>query len=78
MFSFISINWKGEPLINYETVVNMISATTTRSGLKIKAQLDKNEYETGIKVSDREMKGLKIEYHQLHPKWNYTIFPQEG
>jgi len=78
MFSFISINWKGEPLINYETVVNMISATTTRSGLKIKAQLDKNEYETGIKVSDREMKGLKIEHHQLHPKWNYTIFPQEG
>lgn len=78
MFSFISMNWKGEPLINYETVVNMISTTTTKSGLKIKAQLDKNEYETGVKVSDREMKGLKIERHQLHPKWNYTIFPQEG
>ena len=78
MFSFISMNWKGEPLINYETVVNMISTTTTRSGLKIKAQLDKNKYETGIKVSDREMKGLKIEHHQLHPKWNYTISPRES
>jgi len=78
MFSFISMNWKGEPLINYETVVNMISTTTTRSGLKIKAQLDKNKYETGIKISDREMNGLKIQHHQLHPKWNYTIFPREG
>lgn len=78
MFSFISMNWKGEPLINYETVVNMIGATTTKSGLKIKAQLDRNKYETGVKVSDREMKELKIEHHQLHPDWNYTIFPRES
>jgi len=78
MFSFISMNWKGEPLINYETVVNMISATTTKSGLKIKAQLDRNKYETGIKVSDREMKELKIQHHQLHPESNYTIFPRES
>lgn len=78
MFSFISMNWKGEPLINYETVVNMISATTTKSGLKIKAQLDRNKYETGIKVSDREMKELKIQHYQLHPESNYTIFPRES
>ena len=78
MFSFISMNWKGEPLINYETVVNMIGATTTKSGLKIKAQLDRNKYETGIKISDREMKELKIQHHQLHPDWNYTIFPRES
>lgn len=77
MFSFISMNWKGEPLISYETIVNMIGATTTKSGLKIKARLDKNKYETGIKISDNEMKGLKIQYHRLHPKWNYTIFPRE-
>lgn len=77
MFSFISMNWKGEPLISYETVVNMIGATTTKSGLKIKARLDKNKYETGIKISDREMKELNIQRHQLHPKWNYTIFPRE-
>lgn len=78
MFSFISMNWKGEPLISYETIVNMIGATTTKSGLKIKARLDKNKYETGIKVSDREMKELKIQHHQLHPEWNYTIFPREN
>jgi len=76
MFSFISMNWKGEPLISYETVVNMISTTTTKSGLKIKAQLDRNKYETGIKISDKEMKELKIQYHQLYPRWNYTIFPR--
>lgn len=76
MFSFISINWKGEPLVNYEIVVNMISTTTTKSGLKIKARLDTNKYETGVEVSDREMKELKIQHHQLHPKWNYTIFPR--
>ena len=77
MFSFISMNWKGEPLISYETIVNMIGATTTKSGLKIKARLDRNKYETGIKISDSEMKELKIQYHRLHPKWNYTIFPRE-
>ncbi len=77
MFSFISMNWKGEPLVSYETVVNMISATTTKSGLKIKAQLDKNKYETGIKISDKEMKRLKIQPHQLYPQWNYTIFPRD-
>ena len=76
MFSFISMNWKGEPLISYETVVNMISSTTTRSGLKIKAQLDTNKYEIGIKISDREMNGLKIQHHRLYPQWNYTISPR--
>lgn len=76
MFSFISMNWKGEPLISYETVVNMISATTTKSGLKIKARLDRNKYETGVKISDQEMKELKIKSHRLYPQWNYTIFPR--
>ena len=78
MFSFISMNWKGEPLISYETVINMISATTTKSGLKIKAWLDKNKYKIGTKISDREMKELNIQGHQLHPKWNYTIFPRDN
>lgn len=77
MFSFISMNWKGEPLISYETIVNMIGATTTKSGLKIKARLDRNKYETGIKISDSEMKDIRIQHHRLHPEWNYTIFPRE-
>lgn len=75
MFSFISMNWKGEPLVSYETVVEMINATTTISGLKIKAQLDTNEYKVGKKVSDKEIEELNLEPHQLHPQWNYTISP---
>jgi transposase len=77
MFSFISMNWRGQPLINFETVVNMISATTTKSGLKIKAFLDKKCYKTGIKISDKQMKGLNLKFHNLHPQWNYTISPRE-
>ena len=77
MFSFISMNWRGQPLINFETVVNMISATTTKSGLRIKAFLDTKYYETGIKISDEEMKNLNIKFHNLHPQWNYTIIPRK-
>ena len=75
MFSFISMNWKGEPLVNYETVINMIRNTTTKSGLKIKAQLDTNEYQVGKKVTDEEIEELNLKPHQLHPQWNYTILP---
>lgn len=75
MFSFISMNWKGEPLVSYETVINMISNTTTKSGLKIKAQLDTNEYQIGKKVTDEEIEELNLKPHQLHPQWNYTILP---
>lgn len=73
MFSFISMNWKGEPLVSYETVVNLIGATKTRTGLKVKAQLDENEYEAGVKISDAEMSDLDLMYHKVHPRWNYTI-----
>ncbi|MBT9147925.1 MAG: hypothetical protein DDT32_01693 [Syntrophomonadaceae bacterium] len=76
MFSFISMNWRGQPLVSYETVVNMISATTTKSGLKIKAFLDRNDYKTGIKISDKQIKKLNIKQHKLHPQWNYTIIPR--
>lgn len=76
MFSFISMNWKGQPLINFETVVNMISATKTKSGLKIKAFLDRKDYKTGIKISDKQMKNLNLKFHDLHPQWNYTIIPR--
>ena len=76
MFSFISMNWRGRPLINFETVVNMISATTTKSGLKIKAFLDRNDYKTGVKISDKQMGKLNLKFHNLHPQWNYTIIPR--
>src|SRR5438034_7887799 len=72
MFSFISMNWKGEPLVSFETVVNLISATTTRRGLRVKAVLDKRWYETGVKISDEQMKDLNIRPHNQNPEWNYS------
>jgi hypothetical protein len=73
LFSFISMHWKGQPLLSYETIVALIGGTSTRSGLKVKAVLDTSEYRTGIKVSASEMKGLKLKAHAPHPEWNYTI-----
>ena len=75
MFSFISLNWRGQPLVSYETVVNLISATRTRAGLRVKAILDPHTYEAGIKISDEEMETIRLERHTLHPDWNYTIKP---
>lgn len=77
MFSYISMNWRGRPLIDFETVVNMISSTTTKSGLKIKAFLDTNNYETGNKISDEQMEALNLKFHEINPQWNYTIIPRE-
>lgn len=76
LFSFISLTWKGQPLVNYETVVNLIGATTTRSGLRVKAVLDSNEYETGVKITKSQMESLRIRPHKTHPAWNYTLQPR--
>jgi hypothetical protein len=75
LFSFISMNWRGKPLVSYETVVNLIGSTRTRSGLKVKALLDKRDYETGRQVSDKQMKELRLRGHSFHPDWNYTLSP---
>jgi hypothetical protein len=73
MFSFISLNWRGQPLVSYETVVNLISATRTRAGLRVKAILDPRSYEAGTKISDEEMEAIRLERHARYPDWNYTI-----
>jgi hypothetical protein len=75
LFSFIRLNWQGRPWRNYETVVNLIGATKTRSGLKVKALLDTNRYETGNEVSAFEFKQVNLRKHKVHPDWNYTISP---
>jgi hypothetical protein len=77
LFSFISLNWKGEPLLNYETIVNLIGGTKTRTGLKVKAVLDTNDYEIGIKVSDQQLEEIQLRRHTVHPAWNYTISPRQ-
>lgn len=76
LFSFVSMNWKGRPLVSYEAVVNLIGSTTTRTGLKVKATLDTKTYETGQKVTDEEMKGLRLKRHEFHGDWNYTLQPR--
>jgi hypothetical protein len=76
LFSFISLTWKGKPLWNYETIVNLIGATRTKTGLRVKAILDTNEYEIGIEVSKEQMAGLQIRRHKKHPAWNYTLSPR--
>jgi len=77
LFSFISLHWQGEPLVSYETVINLIESTTTRKGLRVKARLDKKKYEKGESISDEEMEKLNIEYDDLNPQWNYTIKPRK-
>jgi hypothetical protein len=76
LFSFISLNWRGRPLQNFETVVNLIGATRTRSGLSVKAVLDTKEYNTGVSISDDEWRDVCIRPHGTHPAWNYTISPE--
>ena len=76
MFSFISLNWQGQPLVSYETVVNLIGATRTKSGLRVRAKLDRKFYEVGVKISDQEMKRLNLRPHTTYPLWNYTIAPR--
>ncbi len=76
-FSFIILNWKGRPLVSYETVVNLIiGATRTKTGLRIKAALDTREYEAGVKISDEQMERINLRPHSTNPFWNYTISPR--
>lgn len=75
MFSHITQNWRGRPLISHEVMVNLIGSTTTRKGLKIKAQLDKKQYPTGIKVSNKELAKVNIKKSSFHGEWNYHISP---
>ena len=76
LFSFISLNWRGKPLLNLETIVNLIGGTRTRSGLKVQAILDTNPYPTGVEISDDEIDKLRIKRHAKLPAWNYTLSPR--
>lgn len=78
MFSFISKNWRGKPLIDRQTVIELIGHTRTKSGLEIKVVLDENFYEKNIKVTDAEMEGFNIKKAKFHGEWNYTIKPQHN
>jgi hypothetical protein len=76
LFCHITQSWRGKPLINRETVVELIASTTTKTGLAVRCELDTRLYPKGIKVSDEEMATLNIKGDTFHPEWNYTILPR--
>jgi hypothetical protein len=76
LFAQITRNWRGRPLTSHETILNLIGATTTSTGLTVTAELDPSDYPTGIKVSDQEMNAVAITRAAWHGEWNYTIHPQ--
>jgi hypothetical protein len=76
LFSFITGNWRGKPLVSHQVIVQLIAATTTTAGLKVRCQLDQNTYPAGIKVSDAEMQAINLTRHEFHGEWNYTVSPK--
>ena len=78
LFSFISINWRGRPLTSYRTIVELAAATTTRTGLKVRAEWDDGVYEKGIRITDKQLAALPITLSEWHGEWNYTVVPTNG
>ena len=75
LFSLITQNWRGRPLVSYQTIVQLIAATPTDTGLKVRCEIDPNTYPAGVKVTDAEMDAINIRRHEFHGDWNYTISP---
>jgi hypothetical protein len=75
LFCHISLNWRGRPLSSHEVMVNTIAATTTQTGLRVHAELDTDQYATGVAVSDQQMANIPITRHDWHGDWNYTVYP---
>ncbi|MGH7861755.1 MAG: ISAzo13 family transposase [Candidatus Dormibacteraceae bacterium] len=75
LFSFISQNWRGKPLVSHEVIVNLIAATTTKTGLTVRCELDRNAYPAGRKVSDEELAQVRLQHADFHGEWNYMIHP---
>jgi len=76
LFSFISQNWRGKPLVSHQVIVNLIAATTTKTGLRVRAEHAPGKYPKGVKVSDKEVAAIRLERDQFHGEWNYTILPR--
>lgn len=78
LFSHISMNWRGRPLTSHEVVVELIAATTTRKGLRVRAELDPELYPTGVEVTDAQIQALSLRRHTFHGEWNYDLSPRQG
>jgi len=78
LFSFLSQNWRGKPLVSHQVIVNLIAATTTKAGLRVRAEVDPGRYPQGVKVTDKEVASIRIERDRFHGDWNYTILPRSA
>ena len=78
MFSQITKNWRGRPLVSMEVIISLIAAITTQKGLKVRCQPDPNIYECGKKINDKELAKIKISKEDFHGEWNYSIEPLQG
>jgi hypothetical protein len=76
MFSLISANWAGKPLVSYEAVLNFIRTTTSDTGFRFRAVLDTTQYPPRVKATDEEKQSVRLKRHKRLPQWNYTIYPR--
>jgi transposase len=76
LFSFISMNWRGQPLLSYQVIVSLIAATTTRKGLRVRAAVDDNAYPAGVAVSDAQIASVNLKPERFHGDWNYSVLPE--
>ena len=77
LFSYISMNWRGRPLVSLATIVSLIASTRTKGGLRVRCELDKGRYPKGVKISDEQMAKINLHHHHFHGDWNYTIRPSK-
>jgi hypothetical protein len=75
LFSYISRNWRGQPLVSLAVIVNLIGATRTATGLRVRCELDRGAYPKGRTISDEQLASIRLAPHQFHGDWNYTIRP---
>jgi hypothetical protein len=78
LFSFITLNWRGKPLRSFKTIVQLIAATTTKTGLRVRAELDEHKYPKGVKISAASLAAINLRCHEFHGEWNYTIDPRRS
>ncbi|MHC1774334.1 MAG: ISAzo13 family transposase [Lentimicrobium sp.] len=78
LFSYISQNWRGKPLVSYEVIVNLIASTRTEKGLKVSCDVDRRAYNTGITITDEELAEINLKRNEFHGEWNYTIQPNKS
>ena len=77
LFSFITQNWRGKPLVTHQVIVNLISATKTKTGLRVRSRLDERVYPKGRRISDKQLATVNLEPYVFHGEWNYTIHPMD-